>query len=95
MTRSELLKKLSARYPNLFLRDLSAIIDEIFLEISQAMIENRRVEIRGFGAFTVRSRKARTARNPRTSEIVELSERLSLYFRAGKELRARLNKNKP
>ncbi len=56
------------------------------------MIENRRVEIRGFGAFTVRKRKARTARNPRTNAVVSLAERLSPYFRAGKELRARLNK---
>jgi len=95
MTRSELIKKISARYPNMFIKDLSAIIDTIFLEISQAMIESRRVEIRGFGAFTVRTRKARTARNPRTNAIVKLSERLSPYFRAGKELRIRLNKNKP
>ena len=93
MTRSELIKKISARYPGMFLKDIHNIIDTIFSEISQAMIESRRVEIRGFGAFTVRPRKARTARNPRTNEMVELSERLSPYFRAGKELRVRLNKN--
>lgn len=92
MTRSELIKKISARYPTMFLKDIHAIIDSIFTEISQAMIENRRVEIRGFGAFTVRTRKARTARNPRTNEMVSLKERLSPYFRAGKELRTRLNK---
>ena len=76
----------------MFLKDMHNLIDTIFSEISQAMIENRRVEIRGFGAFTVRLRKARTARNPRTNELVTLSERLSPYFRAGKELRIRLNK---
>lgn len=92
MTRSELIKKISARYPGMFLKDIHAIIDTIFDEISQAMIENRRVEIRGFGAFTVRQRKARTARNPRTNAVVTLAERFSPYFRAGKELRIRLNK---
>jgi integration host factor subunit beta len=93
MTRSELIKKVSARYPGMFIKDLSAIVDMIFSEIAQAMVENRRVEIRGFGAFTVRSRKARTARNPRTNAVVALGERLSPYFRAGKELRIRLNKS--
>lgn len=92
MTRSELIKKLATRYPGMFLKDMHAIIDTIFDEIAQAMIDNRRVEIRGFGAFTVRQRKARTARNPRTNAVVKLTERLSPYFRAGKELRIRLNK---
>lgn len=92
MTRSELIKKMSARFPGMFLKDIHAVIDTVFDEVSQAMIENRRVEIRGFGAFTVRTRKARTARNPRTNAVVSLAERLSPYFRAGKELRARLNK---
>ena len=94
MTRSELIKRISARYPNMFMKDLSVVIDTIFFEISKAMVESRRVEIRGLGAFTVRARKARIARNPRTSAIVELNERLSPYFRPGKELRLRLNKNK-
>ncbi len=92
MTRSELIKKISARHPGIFMKDMHDIIDVIFAEISQALIESRRVEIRGFGAFTVRKRAARTARNPRTNEIVTLNERLSPYFRAGKELRIRLNK---
>lgn len=91
MTKSELIKRIAAHYPNIYLKDVHAIVDTIFDEISSAMIESRRVELRGFGAFSVRRRKARTARNPRTNEVVQLDQRLAPYFRAGKELRERLN----
>lgn len=92
MTKSELIRKLASRYPDMFLKDIYSIVDTIFEEISEALVKGRRVELRGFGAFTIRKRKARLARNPRTSEAVELDERLSAYFRSGKELNTRLNK---
>ncbi len=92
MTRSELIKKISARYPSMFLKDILGVVDVVFEEIANAMTSEQRVEIRGFGAFTVRKRKARTARNPRTNAVVSLGERFTPYFRAGKELRVRLNK---
>lgn len=91
MTKSDIIRKLSSRYPTLYLKDVQKIVDSIFDQIGQALIEGRRVELRGFGAFSVRCRKPRLARNPRTNETVSLGERYSPYFRAGKDLRERLN----
>jgi len=93
VTKSELIRKISQRFPNMFLKDIQVVVDTIFDEISDALVEEKRVELRGFGAFTIRKRQARKARNPRTNELVDLGERAALYFRAGKELNARLNKN--
>ena len=93
MTKSELVRKLSKRYPHMLLKDLKQIVDSIFGEFSDALAENRRIEIRGFGAFTLRNRKARKARNPKTNEQVELDDRFTPYFRAGKELKLKLNNN--
>lgn len=92
MTKSDLVRKLAERFPNMFLKDIQVAVDTVFEEIAQALAEEKRVELRGFGAFTVRRRKSRQARNPRTNELVDLDERLALYFRAGKELNVRLNK---
>ncbi len=92
MTKSDLVRKLSERFPNMFLKDIQVAVDSIFEEIAEALTQEKRVELRGFGAFTVRRRKSRQARNPRTNELVNLDERLALYFRAGKELNVRLNK---
>ncbi len=91
MTKSDLIRKISIRYPNMLLKDIHLSVDTIFDEISEALSQEKRVELRGFGAFTIRKRKARKARNPRTNEIVDLGTRMSLYFRAGKELNALLN----
>jgi integration host factor subunit beta len=92
VTKSDLVRKLSERFPNMFLKDIQVAVDSIFEEIAEALTQEKRVELRGFGAFTVRRRKSRQARNPRTNELVNLDERLALYFRAGKELNVRLNK---
>lgn len=94
MTKSELIRRLSERFPNMFLKDIQLIVETVFSDISQALADGSRVELRGFGAFTVRKRKARTARNPRTNDVVKLEERSALYFRAGKELNSRLNSKK-
>jgi integration host factor subunit beta len=92
LTKSELIRRMSERFPNMFLKDIQLLVDTVFDNISDALAEGNRVELRGFGAFTIRKRKARTARNPRTNQVVDLEERSSLYFRAGKELNSRLNK---
>ncbi len=92
MTKSELLKALMKRFPDMDKKNISQIVTLIFSEISHGIVKGQRVEIRGFGAFSLRKRRARKARNPRTNEVVELNERNSLYFRAGKELREMLNR---
>lgn len=91
MTKSELIKRIAAKYPNLFTKDISKIVDIILDEISDNLAGDGRVELRGFGSFSVRDRKARAARNPKTNEMVYLSDRKALYFRAGKELKERIN----
>ncbi len=93
MTKSELIKRISSRYPEMAVKDIQTLVNVIFDEISDALIQDRRVELRGFGAFSLRARKARRARNPRTNEVVELDERYAPYFRAGKELREILNQS--
>lgn len=93
MTKSELIKRISKRHPHLYLKDIERLVDLIFTKIAHALKEEDRVELRGFGAFSVRKRKSRVARNPKTSEVVRLDNRLVPYFRAGKELREKVNIN--
>jgi len=68
-------------------------VDTIFEEMASGLSENKRIELRGFGAFSLRSRKARVARNPKTNHTVAVAERFSLYFRPGKALRHHVNTN--
>lgn len=91
MTRSELIQTLSERNPHLFMRDLENIVDAFFGEISQALVKGDRVELRGFGTFSVKERAARTGRNPRTGQSVEVGAKRLPFFKSGKELRDRLN----
>lgn len=91
MIKSELVAKLSARNPHLYQRDIEHIVDAILEEIVQALEEGGRVELRGFGAFTVKNRPARVGRNPRTGERVEVSEKFVPFFKTGKGMRERLN----
>tara|TARA_B100001564_G_C20444495_1_gene580447 strand:+ start:188 stop:469 length:282 start_codon:yes stop_codon:yes gene_type:complete len=92
VTKSELIKRIAARYKDMQQKDVKMLVELIFEDISHALAEGRRVELRGFGAFSLRKRQPRQARNPRTNEVVTLGERFAPYFRAGKELRALLNK---
>ena len=94
MTKSELIAELSAANPHLLARDVEVIVGTIFEEISTALARGERVELRGFGAFTVKRRDARTGRNPRTGEAVPVDEKAVPFFKAGKELRERVNKGK-
>ena len=95
MTKSELIAELAAAHPHLLARDVELIVNTIFDEIKTAMLRGDRVELRGFGAFTVRQRDARTGRNPRTGEPVPVREKVVPFFKAGKELRDRINRGAP
>lgn len=94
MTKSELVTRLSKRFPNLLQRDLENLVNIFLEEISSALQSGGRVELRGFGAFSVRKREPRKARNPKNGQEVKIGERYSIYFRTGKELREKV-KNVP
>ncbi|SNB67905.1 integration host factor subunit beta [Arboricoccus pini] len=91
MTKSDLVKRLAAANPHLYLRDVEKIVATVFEEISLALTRGDRVELRGFGAFSVRARDARQGRNPRTGDEVEVPDKQVPHFKTGKELRDRLN----
>ncbi len=94
MTKSELIAELSSANPHLRGQDVETIVATIFEEITYALARGERVELRGFGAFTVKHRDARTGRNPRTGESVSVGEKSVPFFKAGKELRVRVNSGK-
>lgn len=91
MLRSELIAKLAEENPDLRSEDVERVVAVILDEISEALARGDRVELRGFGAFSVRQRKARMGRNPKTGEPVEVDAKSVPFFRPGKELRARVN----
>jgi integration host factor subunit beta len=91
LTKSELIQKIADRNPHLYLRDVERIVGTIFDEITGALVEGDRVELRGFGAFSVRHRDARTGRNPRTGKAVDVDAKQMPFFKCGKKLRERLN----
>ena len=91
MTKSELIAKLAEKNPQLYLRDVEIIVETIIHEMSDALVRGDRVELRGFGAFSVKEREARTGRNPRTGETVQVEAKRMPAFKAGKDLRDRLN----
>lgn len=89
--KSELVQIIANRNPHLFQRDVENIVNAVFEEISGALAQGNRVELRGFGAFSVKNRPARLGRNPRTGETVAVEEKWVPFFKTGKELRDRLN----
>ncbi len=91
MIKSELVQKLAEKNRHLYQRDVEAIVNAILEEIVEALSRGDRVELRGFGAFSVKNRPARTGRNPRTGEPVSVSEKYVPFFKTGKEMRLRLN----
>lgn len=91
MIKSELVARLTTRYPHLYHRDVERIVSTILDEITNALAEGDRVELRGFGAFSVKVRPSRMGRNPRTGKPVAVEEKRTPFFRTGKELRERLN----
>jgi integration host factor subunit beta len=91
MTKSDLIKRLAEANPHLYLRDIERIVSTVFEEITEALARGDRVELRGFGAFSVRQRTARVGRNPRTGDEVKVPDKVVPYFKTGKDLRERLN----
>ena len=83
MTKSEIIAKLANENPHLFQRDVEQIVTTIFDEISNALAQGDRVELRGFGAFSIKERGSRIGRNPRTGESVEVGEKFIPYFKTG------------
>ena len=92
MTRADLIAELAASNPHLRQIDVELIVTTIFDQITAVLARGGRAELRGFGTFTVRRRDARDGRNPRTGEPVAVDEKTVPFFKAGKELRGRLNR---
>ena len=91
MIKSELIQKIAEENPHLYQRDVERIVGTIFDKIIDAMAEGHRVELRGFGAFSVKRREARQGRNPRTGDTVSVDEKYVPFFKTDKLLRERLN----
>jgi integration host factor subunit beta len=91
MIRSELLNELHKDNPDLRAEEIEQVVDVFFDEITQRLAEGGRVELRGFGAFSTREREARVGRNPRTGDAVNVPAKRVPYFKAGKEIKSRLN----
>jgi integration host factor subunit beta len=95
MIKSELVQRIATQNPHLYQRDVENIINAILGEVTTAMSKGDRVELRGFGAFSVKNRPARTGRNPRTGEHVSVAQKSVPFFKTGKEMRERLNRTPP
>ncbi|MFY9833094.1 MAG: integration host factor subunit beta [Methylocystis sp.] len=93
MIKSELIQRIATRNEHLYHRDVETIVSTILDEITAALARGDRVELRGFGAFSVKRREARTGRNPRTGEQVSVQQKNVPFFKTGKEMRERLNEN--
>lgn len=92
MTKSELILRLAELNPHLYQRDIERIVSTVFDEISAALARGDRVELRGFGAFSVKERAARVGRNPRTGASVQVAEKHIPFFKSGKQLRDMVNR---
>ena len=91
MIKSELIQKIAEDNPHLYQRDVERIVSTVFEEITAALARGDRVELRGFGAFSVKRRDGRMGRNPRTGETVPVPAKAVPFFKTGKELRERMN----
>ena len=91
MTKSELIARLAAQNPSLYHRDIERLVSTVFETITEALVAGDRVELRGFGAFSLRDRRSRIGRNPRTGESVSVSAKRMPFFKMGKGMRERLN----
>ncbi|HHF1003456.1 TPA: integration host factor subunit beta, partial [Haemophilus influenzae] len=87
MTKSELIEKLLAKQPTLPAKEIENMVKDILEFISQSLENGDRVEIRGFGSFSLHHRQPRLGRNPKTGDSVNLSAKSVPYFKAGKELK--------
>lgn len=94
MIKSELVQRIAQANPHLYQRHVEMIVNTILEEITKALARGDRVELRGFGAFSVKNRPARTGRNPRTGAKVSVEQKYVPFFKTGKEMRERLNNGK-
>ena len=92
MIKSELVQRIAGQNPHLYQRDIENIVNAVLGEITAALARGDRVELRGFGAFSVKHRPARTGRNPRTGAHVSVDQKSVPFFKTGKEMRERLNR---
>jgi integration host factor subunit beta len=93
LIKSELVGRVAAANPHLYQRDVENVVNAILDTVTDALSQGNRVELRGFGAFSVKSRPARSGRNPRTGEHVSVKQKVVPFFKSGKEMRVRLNRN--
>ena len=93
MTKSELIAKISLQYPHLYTTDVERLAETIIVSMKKALSNGRKIELRSFGVFGVKSKKAGKARNPMTGAQVILPERGGVFFKAGKDLKIKVNKN--
>ena len=93
MTKSELIARLAEQNPTLYHRDIEKLVNTVFDTITTALVEGNRVELRGFGAFSIRERKARLGRNPRTGDAVNVDAKRMPFFKMGKGMKERLNRS--
>ena len=91
MTKSELIARLAGRYPQLTAKDAEVAVNAIFDAMTMSLVTGRRIEIRGFGTFTINYRPPRTGRNPKSGETVAVPEKYLPHFKAGRELRERVD----
>jgi len=89
--KSELVLKIAEQNPHLYQRDVETLVNAVLDEIVEALVRGDRVELRGFGAFSIKQRDARVGRNPRTGAKVTVDEKRVPHFKTGKEMRERLN----
>ncbi len=92
MKRSELVNELAKEYPHLYHRDIEKVVDVFYSSIADALANGQRVELRGFGAFSIKERGPRIARNPKNGDRVAVSSKKTVYYKPGKELKERINK---
>ncbi len=93
IVKSNLLKQLSDSYPNFLKKDLEKFLNIILSEIKQALYKGERVELRGFGVWSIHIQKARISRNPKTGEKIETPQKKTIHFKMGKELFKKINNN--
>jgi integration host factor subunit beta len=91
MTRSELMAKISTKYPTFTLAEVESVVKCILEGMEEALVTGRRIEVRGFGSFSVKRQRQRQARNPKTGDSVFVEEKCKIHFKPGKELRDRVN----
>jgi len=93
MTKSELILRIAEHNPHLYQRDVERIVSTIFDKIAAALSRGDRIELRGFGAFSIKHRRSRTGRNPRTGDPVQVEPKVIPFFKVGKQLRELINNN--